>query len=85
MRLIWLPTGWEQYVYWQQQDKKVLARINEVIRDTMRDPFAGIGKPEPLKHNLKGWWSRRITGEHRLIYKIETDSIVIMQCRFHYD
>ncbi len=82
---MWLPGGWEDYLYWQQEDKKILARINELIRDTMRNPFVGIGKPEPLKSNLKGWWSRRITQEHRLVYCVEDKVLIIMQCRFHYD
>jgi len=85
MRLTWLPNGWRDYLYWQETDRKVLLRLNELIRDTLRNPFAGIGKPEPLRNNLKGWWSRRITGEHRLIYRVEGDSVLIMQCRFHYD
>lgn len=83
---MWLPGGWEDYLYWQQQDRKTLKRINELIRDTMRTPFSGIGKPEPLKGNLSGWWSRRITQEHRLVYRVESKVVVvIMQCRFHYD
>ncbi len=85
MRLMWLPGGWEDYLYWQQQDRKVLMKVNELIRDTLRNPFSGIGKPEPLKGNLKGWWSRRITQEHRLVYRVEGQTLVIMQCRFHYD
>ncbi|MDB6072346.1 MAG: Txe/YoeB family addiction module toxin [Verrucomicrobiales bacterium] len=85
MRLTWLPNGWKDYLYWQETDRKTLQRINEVIRDAQRNPFTGIGKPEPLKNNFKGWWSRRITGEHRLVYRVEGDSILIMQCRFHYD
>ena len=86
MRLMWLPGGWEDYLYWQQQDRKTLKRINELIRDTMRTPFSGIGKPEPLKGNLSGWWSRRITQEHRLVYRVESKVVVvIMQYRFHYD
>ena len=84
MRLTWLPTGWEDYLYWQSADRKTLLRINELIRDTMRSPFAGIGKPEPLKSNLSGWWSRRITQEHRLVYRVDGDALVILQCRFHY-
>jgi toxin YoeB len=71
MRLMWLPGGWEDYLYWQQHDHKVLQRVNELIRDSMRSPFTGIGKPEPLRANLKGWWSRRITREHRLVYRCE--------------
>ncbi len=81
---MWLPDGWADYLHWQQQDRKVLARVNELIRDTLRSPFSGIGKPEPLKSNLKGWWSRRITQEHRLIYRVENEVLIIMQCRFHY-
>ncbi len=85
MRLMWLPGGWEDYLYWQQQDRKTLKRINELIRDTLRTPFSGIGKPEPLKGNLSGWWSRRISQEHRLVYRVEGKMLVILQCRFHYD
>ncbi len=85
MRLVWLPGGWEDYLFWQANDRKILIRINELIRDAMQTPFVGIGKPEPLKANLKGWWSRCITQEHRLVYRCEQDSIFIMQCRFHYD
>ena len=84
MRLTWLPGGWEDYVYWQETDRKTLQKVNELIRDTLRNPFSGIGKPEPLKGNLKGWWSRRITQEHRLVYRVDGDLLVIMQCRFHY-
>ncbi len=82
---MWLPGGWADYLFWQEHDRKVLARVNELIRDTMRNPFSGIGKPEPLKSNLKGWWSRRITQEHRLVYRVEDSVLIIMQCRFHYD
>lgn len=85
MRLTWLPKGWDDYLHWQENDRKMLRRVNEVIRDTLRDPFDGVGKPEPLRHHLKGWWSRRITQEHRLVYKVEDGSLLIMQCRFHYD
>ena len=85
MRLMWLPGGWEDYLGWQQSDRKTLARVNELIRDCLRTPFSGIGKPEPLRGNLKGWWSRRITQEHRLVYRCEADTIMIMQCRFRYD
>lgn len=85
MRLTWLPNGWKDYLFWQETDQKTLARVNELIRDALRNPFTGIGKPEPLKSNLKGWWPRRITKEHRLIYKVEAESLIIMQCRFHYD
>ena len=82
---MWLPGGWADYLFWQEHDRKVLARVNELIRDTMRNPFSGIGKPEPLKSNLKGWWSRRITQEHRLVYRVEDSVLIIMQCRFHYE
>ena len=85
MRLTWLPNGWRDYLHWQEHDRKILLRVNELIRDALRNPFIGIGKPEPLKNNLKGWWSRRVTQEHRLVYLVEGDSLLIMQCRFHYD
>ena len=84
MKLVWLALGWEDYLFWQNTDKKNLKRINLLIRDTMRNPFDGIGKPEPLKANFSGWWSRRITGEHRLVYKVEDDRLIIMKCRYHY-
>jgi toxin YoeB len=85
MRLMWLPGGWADYLCWQENDPKGLSRVNELIRDTLRNPFTGIGKPEPLKGNLKGWWSRRITREHRLVYRCEEGTVIVMQCRFHYD
>lgn len=85
MRLTWLPGGWGDYLHWQETDRKILARVNELIRDTLMSPFSGIGKPEPLKGNLRGWWSRRITQEHRLVYRVDGDSVVILQCRFHYE
>lgn len=85
MRLMWLPGGWADYLYWQETDRKIVQKINELIRDTSRNPFTGIGKPEPLKGDLKGWWSRRITQEHRLVYRVEGQVFIIMQCRFHYD
>lgn len=77
--------AWADYLYWQQTDKATLRRINELIRDIQRSPFAGIGKPEPLKHNLAGFWSRRIDGEHRVVYAVEGDTVLIAQCRYHYD
>ena len=77
--------SWEDYLYWQKTDKKVLARINELLKDISRHPYTGIGKPEPLKHKYKGCWSRRIDSEHRLIYQVKEGSIVILKCRFHYD
>ncbi len=84
MRLTWLPGGWGDYLHWQETDRKILGRVNELIRDTLRSPFLGIGKPELLKGNLRGWWSRRITQEHRLVYRVDGDAVVILQCRFHY-
>lgn len=85
MRLMWLEGGWDDYLYWQKHDRKVLKRINELIRDAQRNHFSGLGKPEPLKANLRGWWSRRITQEHRLVYRVEAEMLIVMQCRFHYD
>lgn len=84
MILCWAEEAWDDYLYWQKNDKKTLKRINELIKDVKREPFDGIGKPEPLKHNWSGYWSRRITGEHRLVYKIDDDQVLIAQCRFHY-
>ncbi len=77
--------AWEDYLFWQQNDKQVLRKINQLIRDIQRDPFAGLGKPEPLKHNLAGFWSRRITDEHRIVYKMEGGEVMIAQCRHHYE
>lgn len=82
--LLFLPDGWEDYLYWQTQDKKILRRIN-ALRDIQRDPFAGIGEPEPLKGNRSGWWSRRIDEVNRIVYKAEAGQIVIAQYRTHYD
>lgn len=84
MNLSWDKDAWEDYVYWQQTDKTILRRINELIREAMRTPFEGKGKPEPLRANLSGYWSRRITDEHRLVYKVDADRIHIIQCRLHY-
>ncbi len=84
MKLIFSEQAWEEYVYWQKTDKKLLNRINELIKAITREPFTGIGKPEPLKHSLTGYWSRRINDEHRLVYKIEGDSLLIAQCKLHY-
>ena len=85
MELAWDPQAWDDYLYWQQADKKMVSRINELIKDCLRSPFKGIGKPEPLKGNYSGYWSRRITDEHRLIYKIKEERLHIVQCRFHYN
>jgi toxin YoeB len=84
MTLAWIEEGWEDYLYWQQVDKKTLKKINELIKAIQRTPFEGIGKPEALKENLSGWWSRRINLEDRLVYKIENEKIIILQCRKHY-
>jgi len=84
MKKVWEDTAWNDYLHWQRTDKKILARINELIKSCERTPFSGIGKPEPLKRNLKGYWSRRIDKTHRLVYKIENNVIIIAQCRFHY-
>ncbi|MGK6351893.1 Txe/YoeB family addiction module toxin [Parapedobacter sp. DT-150] len=84
MELVWQSRAWEDYLYWQSQDKRVLKRINDLIKDVLRDPFNGIGKPEPLKGNLSGFWSRRITDEHRLVYALRDGRLHILQCRFHY-
>ncbi|ATR79517.1 Txe/YoeB family addiction module toxin [Moraxella osloensis] len=80
-----VPIAWEQYLYWQGQDRKTLKRINLLIKDIIRSPFAGIGKPEALKENLSGYWSRRIDETNRLVYAVEDNQIVIIGCRFHYD
>lgn len=84
MIIVWIEEGWEDYLYWQQVDKKTLKKINELIKAIQRTPFEGIGKPEALKENLSGWWSRRINLEDRLVYKVEHDRMVILQCRKHY-
>lgn len=82
--LLFLPEAWEDYLYWQSQDRKTLRRINALIRDIQRSPFDGIGKPEPLKGNYQGWWSRRIDEVNRIVYKAEAGQIVVAQCRAHY-
>ncbi|MCA6220871.1 Txe/YoeB family addiction module toxin [Photorhabdus antumapuensis] len=84
MILSWAETAWEDYLYWQQTDKKVLKRICTLIKDIKKQPFDGLGDPEPLKHNWSGYWSRRIDREHRLVYKVTDDAIIIVQCRYHY-
>ena len=88
MKLVWSRHAWEDYVYWQEADRKALARINGLIRECQRTPFQGSGKPEPLKGELKGFWSRRITREHRLVYRVsgegEDQSLQIAACRLHY-
>jgi len=84
-RVAFLPAAFDDLSQWATEDRKVYARIVKLIKDIDRDPFVGIGKPEPLKHELAGLWSRRITDEHRLVYKVTNEEIVIVSCRFHYD
>ena len=85
MRITFTEISWEDYTYWQNTDKKILKRINMLLKETLRHPFEGVGKPEALKGNLSGYWSRRIDREHRLVYGVEDDEIIIIQCRYHYD
>lgn len=84
MKLIFAEEAWEDYLYWQKQDRRMVDRINKLIRETQREPFEGVGKPEALKHALLGFWSRRITDEHRMVYRVEGDDLLIAQLRFHY-
>jgi len=84
VKLEWQTAAWEDYLYWQQTDKKVLKRINDLIKECLRTPFNGTGKPEPLRGNFSGCWSRRITDEHRLVYQVHDNGIYILQCRYHY-
>ena len=84
MKLIWTQSAWIDYMYWQKKDKQILSKINKLIKEIMREPFNGIGKPEPLKNELSGFWSRRINQEHRLIYEVADDFIAIISCRYHY-
>jgi len=84
MKILFAENAWEDYLYWQKTDKKILKRINQLVRDIQREPFKGIGNPEPLKFNWSGYWSRRIDLEHRLVYKVEGDTLSIAQCRYHY-
>jgi toxin YoeB len=84
MKIIFHPRAWEDYCYWQQSDRQLLKRVNELIKAIQRQPFEGIGKPEPLRFELSGCWSRRINDEHRLIYRVEGDAIHLLACRYHY-
>jgi len=84
VKLIFSEHAWEDYLYWQRTDRKILERINRLIKEIQRLRYQGMGKPEPLKHGLSGYWSRRITDEHRIIYKVENDSLLIAQIRYHY-
>lgn len=85
MKLLWEERAWEEYCYWQSQDKKTLKRLNNIIKDIQRDCYSGIGKPEPLKENLAGWWSRRIDDKNRIVYCKKDDSIIIATCKGHYE
>ena len=84
MNLVFSDDAWEEYLYWQETDPQTLKRIYQLIKDIMRDPYRGIGKPEPLKHAFQGYWSRRITGEHRIVYRVSGDDVRIAQMRHHY-
>ena len=84
MKLVFAEQAWEDYLYWQKTDKKLVARINALIKEITRTPHTGTGKPEPLKHALAGYWSRRINEEHRIVYKADKDSLLIAQLRYHY-
>ena len=84
MKLVFADEAWEDYLYWQKQDKRMVERINKLIREVQREPFSGVGKPEPLKHALAGFWSRRNTEEHRMAYRVEDDAQLIAQLRYHY-
>ena len=85
MKIVFSINSWEDYISWQKEDKKILKKINELIKDIQRTPYQGIGKPEPLKYDLTGLWSRRIDREHRLVYQIRGEELLIYSCRFHYD
>ena len=84
MMVSWAETAWEDYLYWQQTDKQILKRIHVLIKDIQRQPFERLGDPEPLKHHWTGYWSRRIDREHRLVYKVTEDALIVVQCRYHY-
>ena len=84
MKVSFTENAWEDYLYWQKMDKKIVKRINELIKDIKRNPFEGLGKPEPLKYDLAEKWSRRITDEHRLVYQVEGNNLMVFTCRYHY-
>ena len=84
MKLTFSDEAWEDYLYWQKQDKRMVERINKWVKEVQREAFSGVGKPEPLKHALSGFWSRRITDEHRMVYRVEDDHLLIAQLRYHY-
>ena len=83
MRLVFTTRSWDDYLYWQKNDRRMVRRINDLIKDVEREPFEGIGKPEPLKHQLQGLWSRRSDAEHRLVYEVDEDELRIIACRYH--
>ncbi|MBD5138719.1 MAG: Txe/YoeB family addiction module toxin [Ruminococcus sp.] len=85
MKLLWEDRAWDEYLYWQNQDRKTLKKINKIITDIQRNPFDGISKPEPLKGNMSGWWSRRIDEENRIVYYVENSIIFVMSCKGHYE
>lgn len=85
MKILWEDRGWNDYLYWQENDRKILKRINNIIKDMCRNPFDGIGKPEALKDNLSGFWSRRINDEHRIVYDVKDNFLRIVSCKGHYD
>ena len=84
MNLVFADKAWEDYIYWQQNNKQILKRVNMLIKEIKRDPFSGIGEPEPLKYNWSDYWSRRVTLEHRIVYKVKDNNLFIVQCRYHY-
>jgi toxin YoeB len=84
VKLVFAEKAWEDYLYWQRTDRKILEKINHLLQEIQREPFRGIGKPEPLRHAFAGYWSRRINDEHRIVYKIQNDSVLLAQLRFHY-
>ena len=84
MRVVFADTAWDDYLHWQKQDRKMVERINRLIQEVMREPFSGVGKPEPLRHALSGYWSRRITDEHRMVYRVDGEDLLIAQLRYHY-
>ncbi|MCX6277627.1 MAG: Txe/YoeB family addiction module toxin [Bacteroidetes bacterium] len=85
MNCIFVEESWEDYLYWQKNDQKIMSKINDLLKDISRNQFSGIGKPEPLKYKYKGYWSRKIDSEHRLIYRVKDNEIHIVKCRFHYE
>jgi toxin YoeB len=84
VKLVFAERAWEDYLYWQATDRRLVARIHQLLREIQREPFSGIGKPEPLRHAFQGYWSRRINDEHRIVYKVQGDSLLIAQLRYHY-